>query len=137
MNRQNTLTWIAIWTCAALLAGCEASCTTAHFTSVKMARDPDGNQPTTVFAPGDTFYCLATMANVPSDTTVKFVWIGVETAGQPPNVKIKEAEATGSDNVYTANLSLPRPWPTGKYRVDLYIDGKLRNSADFTVAADE
>ena len=99
-----------------------------------MSKDPDGNQPTTVYAPGDTFYCVATMANVPSDTKIRCVFIAVVTTGQASNVQVAEDAVEGEGGEVKFNCTLPRPWPVGKYKIDLYIDGKLRTSVPFTVA---
>jgi hypothetical protein len=32
-----------------------------------------------------------------------------------------------------SQATLPRPWPEGQYRVDIYVDGQLIKSEGFTI----
>jgi len=63
--------------CAAFLIlalpACNFSASTANISDAKMARDQDGKQPTKVFSPEDTFYCVADLSNAPDDTKVRAV----------------------------------------------------------------
>ena len=88
---------------------------------------------TSVFSPQDTFYVLVDLANAPDDTTVKAAWTAVEAEGVEPNFFIDEAEITSGSNTLTFNLSNDSPWPTGKYKVDLYLNGELDRTLEFEV----
>jgi hypothetical protein len=112
---------------------CNFNASTANIKDVKLAKDTDGAQPTTVFGVEDTFYCLATLANAPDDTVVKAVWTAVEVADNDPNLKLDEASLTHGDGVLTFNLTNSGPWPTGKYKVDLYLNDKLEKTVEFMV----
>ena len=99
-----------------------------------MARDAAGEDLTTTFAPGDTFYCLVQLANAPGETKVKAVWSAVEVQGVEPNRKIDEVEvATGSGPIQFNLTNKTGAWPTGRYKVDLYLDGKLDRTLEFSV----
>jgi hypothetical protein len=66
---------------------------------------------------------------------VKVVWVftAVKTAAGN-NVKIAEAEASGLvANYVTGNLTLPRDFPIGTYRADLFVGGKLTSSLLYEV----
>lgn len=111
---------------------CGFDLTTANVKEAKMARDPDGEQPTTTFGQEDTFYLVAEVANAPDDTILKAVWIAVEVDGVEPGFSLGEKELSASGAV---NFSLENDqfWPVGKYKVDLYLEGELDRTLDFEV----
>ena len=103
-------------------------------------------------APGDakdTFtvstpmiYLLCTSSNVVKGQVLKADWIAIDTNKvAPPNYQIAEKSVpvdqnpTG-DETWNADLSLSKPtkgWPTGSYRVDLFVNDKMNNSITFTI----
>ena len=111
---------------------CGFNFSTANITEAKLAKDADGNQPTTTFDQADTFYLVATVANAPDDTAVKAVWTAVEADGVEPNFLLGEKELTGGGSV---NFSLENEqlWPAGQYKVDLYLNGELNRTLEFKV----
>jgi hypothetical protein len=114
---------------------CNFSASTANISSATLARDPDGQQATTVFAPQDTFYLIVELANAPDDTTVRAVWTAIEAEGVDPNFFIDEAELTSGSATLTFDLANNQPWPPGRYKVDLYLNGELEQTLEFTVQA--
>ena len=80
---------------------------------------------------------------VPKSPKASMVWIAEETGGAaPPNYKIatKELELPATDLAkaghITINGSLSRPtkgWPAGKYRLEVYLDGKVAASQQFAI----
>jgi hypothetical protein len=95
---------------------------TLTMSDVKMATDENGENPTTVFSPKDTFYCVGYLKNAPEDTKVTVVWIASEVEGIKPDTKIKEISAKGGSGLFRFDLSNNGPWPTGKYGVELYLN---------------
>jgi hypothetical protein len=95
---------------------------TVIMSDVKMATDENGENPTTVFSPKDTFYCVGYLKNAPEDTTVTVVWIASDVEGIKPDTKIKEISAKGGSGLFRFELSNNGPWPKGKYGVALYLD---------------
>lgn len=120
-----------------LLAGLSLACgfnvSTANIAGAKMATDPDGNNPTTVFSPEDVFYAVVDLANAPDDTTVKATWVVVKAEGVDENMTVDEAELTSGSGTLQFDLTNDNPWPAGKYRVDLYLNDELDRSLDFEV----
>ncbi len=112
---------------------CEFSASTANIKEAKMAKDPEGNQPTTVFAPDDVFYCVVELANAPDDTTVKASWTAVQAEGVEPNTFIDETDLTSGSGNLQFELSNSSLWPSGTYKVDLYLNGELDRTLEFTV----
>jgi hypothetical protein len=133
MRTQKVRTGLALVAVGLVLwvAGCSFS--TANIKSAKLASDREGTQETTVFAPDQVIYCLVQLANAPDDTKVKADWIAVEAQGAEPNTKIADAEKTSSDGLIIFDLSNTQPWPTGKYKVDLYLNDKLNRTLEFQV----
>jgi len=111
------------------------SLTTANIQNVHMARDVDDTQQTNVYAPADTtFYCFFDLKNAPDSTVVKGVWTLVEAEGYESNIEIDSAElTTGSDTLYFSLERSSEAWPVGKYKIDLYIDGKLVQTLEYQV----
>jgi hypothetical protein len=89
---------------------------------VKMAADENGDQPTTVFSPNDTFYCVGYLEDAPDDTKVTAVWLAADVENIEPNSKIKQISATGGSGLFRFNLSPADTWPTGEYAVQIYLN---------------
>jgi hypothetical protein len=118
---------------ALAVLACSFSASTANLEEARMARDQDGNQPTTVFSPEETFYCVTELQNAPDDTKVKASWTAVEVEGTDPNMFIDEAEVTSGSGALFFELSNNGPWPVGKYKVDLYLNDQLDQTLEFEV----
>jgi len=116
-----------------LAAACGFSFTTANFASAEMAKDPEGSQPATTFAPDDTFYAVIELDNAPEDTQVRAEWTAVDVAGEEPNTPIDSAQlSTGSGQLHFS-LENNTPWPEGEYKVDLFIEDELERTLEFEV----
>jgi hypothetical protein len=133
MNKYRLQIGLAIALVMLTILACGFNVSTANIKEANTARDYDGTQLTTVFAPDETFYCVATLANAPDDTTVKAAWTAVEAEGVEPNFFIDEAELTGGSNTLHFELSNDNLWPEGKYKVDLYLNGELERTLEFEV----
>ena len=140
MKRFSLLvTWLLL---AGIFAGCSFSISTANIAQAVLAKDVKGDtfepvEPTSTF-PSDqaVIHLVVTVANAPSDTKVKTVWTAVDVGdAAPANTKIDEAELTmdASGNAHFT-LSLPNSgvWPAGKYKVEIYLNGKLNRTLEYT-----
>ena len=133
MTRVRMCVWIVISVAMVTAPGCKCEMSTANISGARMAKDSDGNQPATVFSPTDAFYCVLELANAPDDTTLKAVWTAVDVEGTEPNHQIEETEVTSGSAPVNFKLTNTAPWPPGKYKVDLYLNGKLDQTLTFTV----
>jgi hypothetical protein len=111
---------------------------TGAIEELHMAKD-DGNgdpgEETNAFNPGDrTIHCVAKLAGAKAGTKMKFSWIIVD-AGGSKNEKIKEIDYTtrAIENVVHGHLTLPQDWPSGKYKVDVFVNGNLEKTAQYSV----
>ncbi|MCP3982037.1 MAG: hypothetical protein GY716_22255 [bacterium] len=109
-------------------------------TRVTLARD-DGNgepgQPTLVFSPADrTFHAVIDLDHVAGALEARLIWIAVDAGGET-NETIDVATFRGVEaNVVKGRLTLPSDWPVGKYRLEIYLNGQLEETVDFTVESD-
>jgi hypothetical protein len=124
VRHRTTLLFLPV--CATLLvlalSACSFSASSANISSAEMARDQDGEQPTQTFSPDEPFYCIVELSNAPDDTTLRAVWTAVKVEGADADTKIDEAKTTSGSGQLQFNLSNDGPWPTGDYKVDLYLN---------------
>lgn len=119
---------------ALALAACNFSVSTANFADAYMSADSEGAVRSTTFGQEDVFYAIVHLANAPDGTEVRAVWYAVEVEGADPETLIDEASVTSSDAILTFDLANSNMlWPVGSYRVDLYLNGELETSLDFSV----
>jgi hypothetical protein len=103
-----------------------------------MAKDDGKGNPgdeTSAFSPGDrTIHCVAKLADAKAETKMKFSWFIVDSEGSK-NEKIKDIDyTTGAlENIVYGHLTLPQDWPSGKYRVDVFVNGNLEKTAQYSV----
>jgi hypothetical protein len=69
-----------------------------RISEAKMARDPEGNDPTKVFSPDESFYCVAQLSNAPDDTTMRALWTAIDVEEANLNTKIDEVSTTGGSS---------------------------------------
>jgi hypothetical protein len=121
---------------AVAISACSAS--TANITSADLARgyaDGKATDVSTTFAPSDTpLHYVVTLGNAPDDTKVKAVWTIVDAGdGQYKDKMLDQTELTSGSGVLNFTLAGTQAWPTGKYKVELFLNDKLDRTADFTV----
>jgi outer membrane usher protein FimD/PapC len=114
------------------LSACSFSASTANISNAKMATDQNGKHPTKVFSPDQTFYCVADLNNAPKDTKVKAVWTAVKVQGAKPNTQIDEASTKSGSGQLQFNLTNNGSWPTGDYKVDLYLNNAKKPTKTLT-----
>lgn len=91
--------------------------------------------PMTTFAPTDTIYAAVSTdtmdpaASVASTLGVK--WTHID-SNQIVHEESKELVLAG-DGVTDFQISRPDPWPTGRYKVEIMMDGNLLQTREFEV----
>ena len=126
------------------LAGCtgEVGFTTASLSKATMCKSVDSEtrepvEPTNVFTP-DTpeIFCSVNLSNAPSDTEVSSEWIYVKSELEDVADYLIDEVSITTDGTRYVPFSVPRPdngWPTGDYKVVLYLDGNEKTSVTFKV----
>ena len=112
---------------------CEFSASTAKISDAWMSTDEDGAERVTAFAQDAVFYAQVDLQNAPDDTSLKAVWTAVEAQDTEPNFMINETEFVTGDGLIYFTLSNDNLWPTGKYKVDIYLNDQLTNTLEFEV----
>jgi len=112
---------------------CEFSASTSNIAGAWMSTDEAGDQRTTVFAQDQIFYAQVDLQNAPDDTTLKAVWTAVNAQDTDPNLVMTETEFVTGSGLVNFNLSNESLWPTGTYKVDIYMDGTLSTTVEFEV----
>jgi hypothetical protein len=95
----------------------------------------DGGDAVTNFKPSDNPQrAVVKLSEIESGTRVKAVWTAVNAGGEK-NQKIleKEVETDSMMNQANFSLSLPNPFPTGDYKVEIYLNGKLSKTVNYKV----
>ncbi len=116
------------------ILACQASVSTANISDAYLTFNSDGSGNTSTFSTDQTFYSIVKVKNAPEDTVLKAVWIAVDVEGVEPNYLISEYEiTTGNDNEFTFNLENDQSWPSGTYKVDLYLNDTLEKTLEFSV----
>jgi len=133
MNQNLWKTIIVIIVLAFSGLACGFNVSTASIKDAQMARDEAGTQLTTVFAPTDIFFVNVDLQNAPDDTTVKAVWTAVQVEGADANTTIDETELESGSGTLNFQLSNSQPWPSGLYKVDLYLNDELNKTIEFQV----
>ena len=105
--------------------------------SISLAKDKDGEagETTNTFQPSDSkIHCTIVLNKAKAGTKIKTVWTAVEAAGSK-NEEIKTLEYT--TNSFEKNIAgyitWKGDWPTGRYRLDVWVNGNLDKSIDYTV----
>jgi len=100
---------------------------------VTLSRTESG-EAVTSFSPTDhIFYAVIELNRIETGLTAKTVWTAVDTTGGQ-TVEIAQKEFSGLVvNTIKAQVELPRDWPTGKYKLDIYLNGTIAKTVEFTV----
>jgi outer membrane usher protein FimD/PapC len=137
MRSRTKLSALAAMAVVALaLSACSFS--TANIQGATLGTGYDSGtilEPTTVFAQEDQQIQLAVnVANAPDDTQVKAVWSIVDVAGHEPTVLYESPLTLNSgENIAHFSLTNDQPWPAGKYKVEIYLNGKLAKTVEYQV----
>lgn len=105
---------------------------------IHMAKDDGDGKPgteTETFDPDDrTIHCVTKLKSAQSGTQMRFVWWIVDADGTE-NKKLKEIEYTtrAVEDVVHGHLTYSKDWPSGKYKVQVYVNGDLDKTAFYSV----
>ena len=128
---------LAVLALACSSLACAALSREMSLENLRMAYDSDGTQVATTFSPSDIFYAIADLSNAPQGTVVKAVWTAVDAVDTEAGLEFQEqtleiSEESFSGTIYF-ELSNDDIWPSGLYRVNLYLNDTPVQSVEFDV----
>ena len=107
--------------------------------NVRMAKDQDGNELTSVFSTTDTIYVVSDLSNGKAGQVVTSKWYAIDVENTEANMMFDEADINIDEDGFTGNVYFYYPppvdgaWPRGTYQVEIYFDDVLIDTADFSV----
>lgn len=107
------------------------------FQDAWMSSDKEGANRVTSYQPTDTIYVKADLVRVETGTEVaaSFVAVKVDHPDVPPNTEIDVfiQKFDGTLNRVNFDISNDGPLPSGSYKIDMSIAGKLTKTLTFTI----
>ena len=105
--------------------------------TLSMAKDDDGKPgaSTTTFAPSDSkIHCVINLNKAKGGTKIKTVWVAADVEGTK-NQQLKTLDYTTNsfEKKITGYLTWNGEWPKGQYRLEVYINGALDKTIDYTI----
>jgi hypothetical protein len=105
-------------------------------TNPRMSTDSEGVNTTTVYSGSDAFYAVADLSNVETGSVVDAKWYLVSAADYEAG-EIESTSLTIEDkslyNYVSFELTSQAGWPVGEYKVELYLNGTLAHTINFSV----
>ena len=107
---------------------------------IEMAVATDSRESTSqreVFAPDTPKVYVVYTVTTSKPSKVKGVWWAEKVQGVPDNSKMTESASNVQTGTFMMAFSYPKPpsgWPSGTYKVDLWVDDKLEKTVKFKVA---
>ena len=119
------------------ILACSAFQTTPTVSNIRMTTDDTGKTSTSSYAPSDQFYVFADLSDIKVGSVIEAKWYAVAAQGVDPNSELNTSDynyETGVSYVYfQLSTTDGGDWPTGTYRVELYLDGTKVGEQAFTV----
>jgi hypothetical protein len=109
--------------------------TTPTTSNFYMATDTTGKTHTTSYGVNDNFYVFFDVSNIPVGTQFEAKWYALDVSGEDPSTPFQTVDYTyesGVTSIYF-QLSNSGAWPTGHFRVDVYMAGTKVGEQLFTV----
>jgi hypothetical protein len=105
--------------------------------SVNMARDDNGKpgDATTTFSPSDSkIHCVINLNKAKAGTKIRTVWVAASVEGYTSDQELKTLDyTTNSFEKKITGYLTKSEWPKGRYRLEVYINGALDKTIDYTV----
>ncbi|MBM3178754.1 MAG: hypothetical protein FJZ86_00200 [Chloroflexi bacterium] len=107
--------------------------------NVRTAKDQDGAQPASIFATTETVFVVSDLTSGVKGNLITSKWYAVNVADTEPNLLIDTAEIPIEDETFDGTIyfffepPIEGVWPVGSYKVEIYFNGVLNSTVQFTV----
>ena len=111
--------------------------TTPTVSNIRMATDDTGKTTVVSYSPSQEFFVFADLSGIKTGSLIEAKWYAVNVQGVDANKEINTSDYTyenGVDYVYfKLSTSDGSDWPTGTFKVEIYLDGAKVGEQTFTV----
>lgn len=127
--------FLAIAAVLAASLACISLSTTPTASGFYMASDEGGKNKTAAFAPDQDLFVFFTVENIEAGTNFQARWYALDVEGQSPNEPFKTIDYSYEPGVSTIYFQLTNSggWPTGHYKVEIYMSGNKVGEQAFSV----
>ena len=133
MKAKNIFILFVVFAIVFSLAACAPTPKVSNF---YMAKDEQGANKTSTFAPTDAFNLFFDVNSISNGTTFEARWYVLNMANRDPNTPFQIMDqnySTGSTTLYF-HLTNTSNWPVAQYRVDVYMSGNQVGQVQFSVS---
>ncbi len=108
-------------------------------TTATLSDSEEGSSVTEFPAGTPIFFCTANLRGASAGTKVTASWVAVEAQDTAPNYEIRRSPLVleAGQNKVTYNLKYDRGFPSGRYRVDLYLGDSTTADGSVTFTVEE
>lgn len=135
MNTKKLPIFLALF--ALILAQLACAAGEPALSNVRTAKDEDGAQATNVFGPNDTIYVVADLSNGVPGNQITSRWFVENVPGYDSGLldesTIDVTEESFNGTVYFYFPPQTDGWPAGTYKVEVYFNGALNTTVNFSV----
>jgi hypothetical protein len=136
MKSKKLSIWFAVTALIVASLACSFGGGEPSLTNPRMSTNSDGTDTVTVYSGGDVFYAVADLSNVETGSVVDAKWYLVSSteydAGELQSSTLT-IEDTSLYNYVSFELTNVDAWPAGEYKVELYLNGALAHTLNFSV----
>ncbi|GMV33847.1 MAG: hypothetical protein DCC59_07790 [Chloroflexi bacterium] len=123
---------------ALILAQLACAAGEPSLSNVRTAKDEDGKQATSTFGAFDTVYVVADLSNGVMGNQVSSRWFFDNVPGFESGALIDESTIDITEDSFNGTVYFYFPaqtdgWPVGTYKVEVYFNGTLNSTVNFTV----
>jgi hypothetical protein len=117
---------------ATLACGAPTGPSTSNF---RMTTDEDGKNKTTVYSPDQAFNVFFDVSGIDPGTQFEAKWYAVNAEGFDSSAPLKVTDYAYEEGVTSVyfQLTYNDNWPTGTYRVEVYMAGTKVGEQQFSV----
>lgn len=137
MNVKKFSALLALGATVLAMLACSATQTEPTVSNIRMTTDASGKSSTSSYAPGDKFYIFADLSGIATGSVIEAKWYAVNAEGLDSNAELNTSDYTYESGVGYVYFELSTTdgsdWPSGSYRVELYLDGTKVGEQGFTV----
>ena len=137
LGRYSILLVLVAVVAATLACSALSTVSTPTVSNIRMTTDETGKTPTSTYAPNAAFYVFADLSGLSKGSVVQAKWYAVNAQGVDANSEINTSQYTYEAGVSYVYFQLTTSdggdWPTGSYRVELYLDGTKVGEQGFAV----